>query len=110
MRIEAPHKVIGFGVYATGQFALPLLMHKIQSDRESKHERWTREKHFALTALAFIVDLGFDCQTAMLFISGNYREADMVKIAHVIGADAIPETLTNLRNKLVEKLAKLEKS
>lgn len=99
MSIETQRKIIKLVTYAAGQFAFPLLSHKIESDRANKHENWSSKKHIALTGLAFIVDLGFDCQTAILFITENYREADMVKIAHVIGTNAIPETLTNLKNK-----------
>ena len=110
MSIEAPRKIIrdavGFGVYATGQFALPLYNHKRESDKAGKHQEWTSKKHFTLTGLAVLVDLGFNFATAILAIYGNYKEADMTKIAHVIGADAIPETLTNLKNKVANRLEK----
>lgn len=104
MRIEAPRKIIEFGAYTAGKFAFPLLSHKRESDKAGKHQEWTRKKHIALNGLTFIVDLGFDYTTIMLaFFTNDQQAASMVKIAHVIGADAIPETLTNLKNKAVNR-------
>lgn len=83
-----------------GKFAFPLYNHKRESDKANKHAEWTIQKHIALTTLAILTDLGFDVATAILFFSGNRWESVGFKALHNAGAEILPQTITDLRNRM----------
>jgi hypothetical protein len=86
-----------------GKIAFPLLDHKMESDRRDKHERWTPHKHMVLTTLAIFVDMGFNSWMVILALSGNGLGAGAVKLAHIIGSQALPEPITKIKNKIIDK-------
>jgi hypothetical protein len=81
--------------------AFPLLDHKMDSDRQGKHEKWTSCEHVVLTILAILVDLGFNSEMVALFLSGNVPGAGVLKFAHIVGSQTLPEPITQIKNKII---------
>lgn len=96
-------KVKTFFTKTVGKLTFPIYNHKRESDRANKHIEWTRQKHLLLTTLAILTDLGFNAATIILLVSGNLWETAILKSAHIIGAEILPQPITNLKNKIVNK-------
>ncbi len=86
-----------------GKFAFPLYSHKRESDKASKHEKWSPEKHIILTTFAILVDLGFNSAALVLFFSGNRLESAGLKILHNAGSELVPQYITDFKNKAASK-------
>ncbi len=103
MRIETSPKIPQGIVRGIGIVAFPLWQHKIESDEEGKHDKWTAPKHIVLTTLAILTDVGFNSTTVMLAFSGYFWGAAGLKSVHTIGAWKLPQPVTNLKNRIFNK-------
>lgn len=82
------------------QFISPLYSHKRESDRQGKHQGWTKEKDFVLTTLAILADVGINLGTVILAINGNSKEAVLLKSIYNIGVDPLSQATSTLKNKI----------
>lgn len=93
------HEALFSGI---GKFTLPLLYHKRESDEQGKHEKWNTPTHFFITTLALLTDIGFNSTVIILAFSGNFLGAAILKSTHYVGAETVPQTITNLKNKIIK--------
>ena len=102
MRIETSRKIIPQVIFVrVSKLTFSLYNHKRESDRAKKHQEWTPQKHIVLTTLAILTDVGFNSTVAMLAFSGNYVAAAFFKSIHIIGAETVPQALTDLKNQII---------
>lgn len=78
-------------------------IHKRESDRADKHAEWTTPKHVVLTTFAILTDVGLNSAAVALFFSGNLLGAALVKSGHYVAAQTVPQAVTNLKNRIVNK-------
>lgn len=104
MRAETPRDMTHQNSFAKiVKISFPLSDHKFKSDIEGKHDNWTKKKHTLLTSLAILTDVGFNATAVALALSGNYLGAGAIKSAHIIGSQTLPQPLTDLKNRIINK-------
>lgn len=79
--------------------ALPLFVHKKESDQLGKHQNWSKEKHIFSATGAILLDLGVDAITVILTLQKAYVQALILKFAYNLGVEIVPEKVSNLKNK-----------
>lgn len=85
------------------QFILPLYSHKRESDRRGEHQGWTNTEDLVLTTLAILADVGINLGTAILAITGNSKEAVLLKSIYNIGVDPLSQATSTLKNKITNR-------
>ena len=94
------HETLFSGV---GKFTFSLYNHKRESDEQGKHAEWNTLTHSFMTTLALLIEIGFNSAAIILAFSGNYVGAPILKSMHIMGAETVPQTITNLKNKITNR-------